>query len=134
PLELMYSTLVKSSKTRSRSSLDRPSYVPSTASRDPLDMSPTNRTMVNAWPLAPVVFSTLAFVSVCILTRSLCRAELRAAHNYRLRWPTRVPIPPHRRATGSGTFPIRAAALRREFCDRCSAEAPDDRGLALYPQ
>src|ERR1700733_10348808 len=65
PLELMYSTLEKSISTGRL--LTTPSYVPSTASREPLEMSPVKRRTVTGRPFAARTSSTFAFVSVCTL-------------------------------------------------------------------
>src|ERR1700734_163082 len=65
PLELMYSTLEKSISTGRL--LTTPSYVPSTASRELLEISPVKRRTVTGRPFAATTSSTLAFVSVCTL-------------------------------------------------------------------
>src|SRR5580692_68967 len=65
PLELMYSTLEKSISTGRL--LTTPSYVPSTASREPLEISPVKRRTVTGRPFAASTSSTFAFVSVCTL-------------------------------------------------------------------
>src|SRR6202161_3139017 len=61
----MYSTLEKSISTGRL--LTTPSYVPSTVSRELLEMSPVKRRTVTGRPPAAITSSTLAFVSVCTL-------------------------------------------------------------------
>src|SRR5580658_7640356 len=65
PLELMYSTLEKSIRTGRL--FVTPSYVPSTVSREVLEISPVKRRTVTGFPFAPITSSTLAFVSDCTL-------------------------------------------------------------------
>src|ERR1700728_1625633 len=65
PLELMYSTLEKSISTGRL--LTTPSYVPSTVSREVLEISPVKRRTVTGRPFAARTSSTFAFVSVCTL-------------------------------------------------------------------
>src|SRR5271156_3864478 len=73
PLELMYSTLEKSISTGRL--LTTPSYVPSTVSRELLEMSPVKRRTVTGRPFAARTSSTLAFVSVCTLLSLLSQPD-----------------------------------------------------------